>query len=217
MHPSDGARLRGERLKCIMGIADTEKPAFNIVLKAAIAHNNYKPFLSKTASFCYVGEGYFEIDVDIHTWGASALNAFNTLKGSLPQMLLRGGVVVEAESDAEMPENILAAVNMTHLNVKGAPRIDAGVAAYLNDPANHVPPLERLRRNGRAPRAQHVSGGDHSGEHSDPGGEHYHSDPGGHHSDPGTDGWDEPAASARTAMSNSSAPRGGVPDISDSL
>ena len=55
MSPGEGGRLRGERLKCILGLADTEKPAFNIVLKAALAHNNFKPFLSKTASFCYVG------------------------------------------------------------------------------------------------------------------------------------------------------------------
>ena len=55
MNPAEGGRLRGERLKCIMGLADTEKPAFNPLLKAAIAHNNFKPFLSKTASFCYVG------------------------------------------------------------------------------------------------------------------------------------------------------------------
>ena len=146
MHPTEGARLRGERLKCIMGLADTEKPAFNLLLKKAIVHNNFKPFLSKTASFCYTGRGYFEIDIDIHMWGTAPLSAFNTVKGSLPSMLLRAGCLIEAADDAEMPENMLAAACVTHLDPSRAQPIAPEIVAYLNDPANHEPHLERQGR-----------------------------------------------------------------------
>jgi CBS domain-containing protein len=53
-------------------------------------------------------QGYFEIDVDIHTWSSATLSAFHTLVEKIPLMLLRGGVVIEADGDAEMPEQLLA-------------------------------------------------------------------------------------------------------------
>jgi hypothetical protein len=53
MHPSEGVLLRGTRLKCIFGVVDLEGPAFGMVMKQMIKSYNFKPFLSKTASFCY--------------------------------------------------------------------------------------------------------------------------------------------------------------------
>lgn len=38
------------------------------------------------------GQSYFEIDVDIHTWGNAALSAFNSIKEGIPKMIMRGGV-----------------------------------------------------------------------------------------------------------------------------
>jgi hypothetical protein len=192
MHPSEGARLRGERLKCIMGLADLEKPGFGMVLKQLIARcvllllsrptcssllppssrllpllclppqcalalcaslsltrlcspplhapcgrYNFKPFLSKTASFCYLGRNYFEIDIDIHT-----------VKGKLPKMLLRGAVLVEADTDEEMPEQIIASLCMTQIDPSRAPQLEESLTAYLNEPANYVPPLLRVSKAG---------------------------------------------------------------------
>lgn len=53
MHPSEGVLLRGTRLKCIFGVVDLEGPAFGMVMKQMVKGYNFKPFLSKTASFCY--------------------------------------------------------------------------------------------------------------------------------------------------------------------
>ena len=145
MHPTDGARLRGERLKCIMGLADTDKPTFGMVLKQLILRYNFKPFLSKTASFCYIGQTYYEIDIDIHTWGHAALSAFNTVKEKMAGLLPRVAVVVEADTDDEMPEQVIAGVYLTNMDPSLAPTIDAELAAYLNDEANHVKPLPRSK------------------------------------------------------------------------
>ena len=178
MHPVDGARLRGERLKCIMGLADTERPSFGMVLKQMILRYNFKPFLSKTASFCYVGPDYFEIDIDIHTWGHAALSAFNTVKEKMAALLPRVAVVVEADGDDEMPEQasaplnsrlppsrvarcllssapaltscplvaqVIAGVFLTNLDPARAAPINAELAAYLSDAANHTPPFARTK------------------------------------------------------------------------
>jgi len=146
MHPTEGEQLRAERLKCILGLADTERTSLGMVLKQMILRYNFKPFLSKTASFCYLGERYFEIDIDIHTWGHSALTAFATVKEKLSSLLLRGAVVVEADADDEMPEQVLAAIMLTQIDPRGcAVPFDTELAAYLADPNTHVPPLARKR------------------------------------------------------------------------
>ena len=169
MHPIDGDRLRGERLKCIMGLADTERPSFGMVLKQLILRYNFKPFLSKTASFCYVGPDYFEIDIDIHTWGHAALSAFNTVKEKMAALLPRVAVVVEADGDQEMPEQVsvplpsrlppsapalttcplaaqvIAGVFLTNLDPARAAPINAELAAYLSDAANSTRAFTRTR------------------------------------------------------------------------
>ena len=145
MHPS-GSLLRGTRLKCVFGLIDKEGPAFGMVMKQMISRYNFKPFLSKTASFCYGGADYFEIDVDIHTWGSTALSGFNTVKEKIPQMILRGGVVIEGDGDAEMPEQMLASVLLCRLDPKRAPPFPAELARYLSETQHHAEPLPRYSR-----------------------------------------------------------------------
>ena len=53
MHPTLGQRLRGERLKCIIGLADVDEPGFGPMTRQLVGRYNYKPFLSKTASTSY--------------------------------------------------------------------------------------------------------------------------------------------------------------------
>ena len=180
------------------------------MLRAPISLARPRDAASHTYCTPTAHQDYFEIDIDIHTWGAAPLSAFNTLKGSLPSMLLRGGVVIEADTDDEMPENILAAVNITHIDVNSAPPVASEVAAFLNDQANHVPPLERLRRNGRSSLLAHGPAG---AEPWETGGEH--SDHGGLHSDPGDAAGDteEAAGGGLTAPSTA---RSECPDVSDS-
>jgi len=165
MHPTDGARLRGERLKCIIGLADTEKPSFGMVLKTMILRYNFKPFLSKTASFCYHGPGYFEIDIDIHTWGMAALSALNTVKEKMASLLPRAAVTIEAEADDEMPEQVLAGVFLSNIDPARATPIAEELAAYLNNAEHHTPALERNSKvshfRGDSPTAADLVDGDH--------------------------------------------------------
>ena len=84
--------------------------------------------------------------MDIHTWGSAALSGFNTLKEKIPQMMLRGGVVIEGQSDAEMPEQMLASVLLVRVDPKLAPPFPPELASYLSDAAHHVDPLVREGR-----------------------------------------------------------------------
>ena len=154
MHATEGAQLRGDRLKCILGLADTSRVPFNVVLKQMILRYNFKPFLSRTASLCYHGvcpetsQRYFEVDIDIHAWGHAPLTAFNTVKEKLPVLLLRGGVVIEAEAEAEMPEVLLAALYMSNIDPKRARR----PSATSSSPTSTAPIITRRLSSGGARR-----------------------------------------------------------------
>lgn len=139
--PVNGCKLRKSRLKCIFGTADPSEPGFNMVTKQLVQNYNFKPFLSKTASSFYSCESHFEIDVDIHTWGHAALSGFNTIKSKMSRMVIRGGIVIEADGDAEMPEQALFG---TYLSYMDPTRVDAfppHLTTWLSDGQNYIPPL----------------------------------------------------------------------------
>jgi len=144
MDPEEGKQLRCERLKCIFGVPDPLEPGFNFATRQLVQTYNYKPFLSKTASsFHHVPEkGYFEIDVDMHAWSPATLNAFNSFKSRFSKATLRAGIVIEAEDDHEMPEQILAATYFSYLDMAKARILPQEIVDYLIDEANAPCALE---------------------------------------------------------------------------
>jgi hypothetical protein len=86
-------------------------------------------------------QSYFEIDIDIHTWGTTPLSGLNTIKGKFPDMLLRGGVVIEGDTDEELPEQMLCSAYLSGINPARAGRFEPALTEYLGDPANHVAAL----------------------------------------------------------------------------
>jgi len=89
----------------------------------------------------HLAQKYLEIDVDIHTWGSAALNGFNTVKSRMSAMLGRAGVVIQAEGDEEMPEQMLCGNYLTYLDPLKAVVFDPALSHYLSDERNFVPPL----------------------------------------------------------------------------
>lgn len=112
-----------------------------MVTKQLVQAYNYKPFLSKTASSFYSCQKYFEIDVDIHTWGHAALSGFNTIKSKMSRMIIRGGIVIEADRDAEMPEQVLFGTYLSYMDPTRVDPFPPQLTAWLSDEQNHIPPL----------------------------------------------------------------------------
>ena len=56
-------------------------------------------------------------------------------------MLGRAGVVIQAEGDEEMPEQMLCCNYLTCLDPAKAVVFDPALSRYLSDEANFVPPL----------------------------------------------------------------------------
>lgn len=62
-------------------------------------------------------------------------------------------MVIEADCDQEMPEQMLATVLLSRLQPSLAPPFPQQLASHLGDEANHVPALPRtnnVKRNGKA-------------------------------------------------------------------
>ena len=84
---------------------------------------------------------YFEIDCDIHTWSAAALNGFNSIKSRMGAALCRAGSVIEADDDQDLPETMLVGAYFTHLDPNRCPNFDPALTRYLSDERNYVPPM----------------------------------------------------------------------------
>ncbi|KAL1498878.1 hypothetical protein AB1Y20_013402 [Prymnesium parvum] len=155
IHPTHGVRLRGERLKCIIGLADLDEPGFSMMTRQLVGRYNYKPFLSKTASTTYVVPGsYFEIDIDTHTWGNAAVNGLYTVKAKMSAMLLRAGLTIQAEEDDELPEQMLAGCYLTHLDPSRGATLDPELLALLQSPSD-LSPLPVKRSSSRFSASDH--------------------------------------------------------------
>ena len=58
-------------------------------------------------------------------------------QGKFPDMLLRGGVVIEGDTDEELPEQMLCSAYLSGINPARAGRIEPALTEYLGDPATH--------------------------------------------------------------------------------
>ena len=144
LHPEEGQQLRQERLKVIAGVADVAEPRYSLVQRQLVGSLNYKPFLSRTASSFYAApeRGYVEVDIDLHLWSAATLSAFKPLLSRMFKATQRAGIVVEAESDEQMPERMLMGAYISYLDPDARPPLPAEVVDYLvNDEAHTTPAL----------------------------------------------------------------------------
>ena len=112
-----GANVR-KRLKCICGVANPNELQVDTMSRSLVTKYNAKPFICKTSGVFYKRDHYFGVEVDAHRWGKLALNGFALLKGYIPEMRVRLGLLIEGVDDDELPEQILACAYLSHLSAQ---------------------------------------------------------------------------------------------------
>ena len=65
----------------------------------------------------------------MHRWGKLALNGFNVVKQHIKHMRMRFGIVIQGESDEELPEQMLACAYMSKLSSENCPEVPAAAPA----------------------------------------------------------------------------------------
>ncbi|GBG33356.1 CRAL-TRIO domain-containing protein C589.09, mitochondrial [Hondaea fermentalgiana] len=99
----DGDPYR-ERLKCVASIVNPDQMGFSRVERAMFNRYNATPWMVRPEYRFFQGQGYFEIDVDIHIFNKFSRKLGWTVTKRLAQAVIDGALVVQAESDEEMPE-----------------------------------------------------------------------------------------------------------------
>ncbi|GAB5368772.1 hypothetical protein AAMO2058_001348700 [Amorphochlora amoebiformis] len=125
--------LENLRFKSIIKIKDKEKLGLNFMLRKSLDQLDGKPFLAgkvkdgKTARF--LGDCYLEMDSLTQNYTYLARKGIATCKSKLINIRFHYGLCIEAQQDEEMPEQILAAVEI-------GPGVDYN---YMFSPVNWIP------------------------------------------------------------------------------
>lgn len=96
------------RLKAIPQVVNIDELDLARMIMSALRTYNAKPFLTgpKFHTF-HEGEGYLEVDVDIHRFCYPARLLSSQFLPFLPQMVIDVGIVIEGIGDEEQPEQVL--------------------------------------------------------------------------------------------------------------
>lgn len=84
---------------------------------------NGQPILTRPQHRFYQGEGYFEIDVDAHTFNYVARKGLVSVADHICRMNVDFGLVLEGQDDDELPEQVLGCVRLCKIDVMQAPHI----------------------------------------------------------------------------------------------
>ena len=82
---------------------------------------NGQPILTRPQHRFYYGKGYFEVDVDAHEFCYVARKGLAGVTDHMGNMIVDFGLVVEGQTDDELPERILGCVRLCKIDVVSAP------------------------------------------------------------------------------------------------
>ena len=128
----DGTPTR-DRLKLIARIANPEEWVEDARLstpEARLLQNyNDKPLLTRPQHKFYHGDGYLEIDLNVHGYAFLARKALSTFMGRLGSVVFENAFVVEGRSQGELPECVFAAARVYRMDFGKARPFPADVGA----------------------------------------------------------------------------------------
>eukprot|EP00887_Chlorella_sp_A99_P000473 scaffold17.g473.t1 len=111
----DGQPTR-DRMKLIPRVVNVEEWAEKGPLSGyehrLLANYNDKPLLTRPQQRFYRGDGYLEVDLDVHNYAYIARRAFHGFMGRLAPVVFENAFVIQGNRQEELPEVVLGAVRM---------------------------------------------------------------------------------------------------------
>ena len=109
------SKLRN-RFKVIARVMNPNHVSFGFLGNRLVKQYNGTPFLARTSSTFYHEKGrYFAADIDVHKFGYPARRGLSYVKDTIESAIFDIGVVIEGETNDELPEQILACCRVSKM------------------------------------------------------------------------------------------------------